>query len=80
MVLLSADLAIAGDGAGILVAMPDNFLSSVMLEEQGLKLPPLGQYAVGQLFMPRDELQRSKCREVREVLVHRSLTVCLPSS
>jgi hypothetical protein len=34
----------AGDGAGILVAMPDGFLSSVMLEEQGVKLPPLGEW------------------------------------
>jgi hypothetical protein len=34
----------AGDGAGILVAMPDGFLSSVMLEEQGIKLPPFGAY------------------------------------
>lgn len=35
----------AGDGAGILCAMPDTFLSACLIEEQGIRLPPLGQYA-----------------------------------
>lgn len=55
-----------GDGAGILVAMPDDFLSSALIEEQGVKLPPLGQYAVGQVFMPRDEGLRMQTRKVIE--------------
>lgn len=36
-----------GDGAGMLCAMPDSFLSSVLMDEQSFKLPPLGDYAVG---------------------------------
>lgn len=37
----------AGDGAGMLCAMPDSFLSAVLMDEQSFKLPPLGDYAVG---------------------------------
>lgn len=58
-----------GDGAGILVAMPDGFLSNVMLEEQGIKLPPLGEYAVGQVYLPRDEHLRHKSRTVIDTVV-----------
>ncbi|GFR49656.1 hypothetical protein Agub_g11798 [Astrephomene gubernaculifera] len=55
-----------GDGAGILVAMPDGFFQSVLMEEQGLKLPPAGAYAVGQMFLPQDELARQKVKEIVE--------------
>lgn len=37
----------AGDGAGMLCAMPDSFFSAVLMDEQSFKLPPLGDYAVG---------------------------------
>jgi glutamate synthase (NADPH/NADH) len=47
-----------GDGAGILVAMPDTFLSSVLLEEQGVKLPPAGGWHTTWL---RDMLTQSCC-------------------
>jgi glutamate synthase domain-containing protein 1 len=50
----------AGDGAGMLCAMPDSFFSSVLMDEQSFRLPPLGEYAVGQVFLPRDESQRNK--------------------
>jgi hypothetical protein len=40
-------IPVAGDGAGMLCAMPDSFLSSVLMDEQSFKLPPLGDYAVG---------------------------------
>ena len=39
-----------GDGAGILVAVPDAFLRAVV----GFALPPAGGYAVGTAFLPRD--------------------------
>jgi glutamate synthase domain-containing protein 1 len=51
---------LAGDGAGILVGMPDGFFQAVLMEEQGLKLPPQGAYAVGQVFLPKDETQRQQ--------------------
>jgi glutamate synthase domain-containing protein 1 len=42
----------AGDGAGMLCAMPDSFFSSVLMDEQSFKLPPLGDYAVGMVSLP----------------------------
>jgi glutamate synthase (NADPH) large chain len=53
----------AGDGAGILVQIPDAFLRE---ECQALKidLPPVGHYAVGHLFMPRDERLAAHCERV----------------
>ncbi|MGH6762416.1 MAG: glutamate synthase large subunit [Phyllobacterium sp.] len=42
-----------GDGAGILVQIPDAFFRAE-LAEKGIELPPVGQYAVGHLFMPQD--------------------------
>ena len=41
-----------GDGAGLLVAMPDAFFGAA-LEAAGVRLPPLGEYAVGQVFLPK---------------------------
>ncbi len=43
-----------GDGAGILTQMPDEFLRAVA----GFELPPVGEYAVGLAFLPRDSSQR----------------------
>jgi glutamate synthase domain-containing protein 1 len=56
----AAAAAAAGDGAGMLCAMPDSFFSAVLMDEQSFRLPPLGEYAVGQVFLPRDEAQRNK--------------------
>ena len=43
----------AGDGAGILVQIPHKFYAK-LAAELGFTLPAPGQYAVGNLFMPRD--------------------------
>ena len=56
-----------GDGAGILVQMPDAFLREVV----DFPLPPAGQYAAGIVFLPResasrDEVLRSIARLVRQ--------------
>ena len=48
-----------GDGAGILMAMPDKFLRKV-LKADDIELPELGKYAVGMLFAPREEKRREK--------------------
>jgi glutamate synthase (NADPH/NADH) large chain len=48
-----ADTA-AGDGAGILVQVPDGFLRKVV----DVELPPKGSYAVGIAFLPTDERAR----------------------
>lgn len=36
--------AATGDGAGILVGMPDAFLQNTLLEEQNIRLPALGEH------------------------------------
>ena len=43
-----------GDGAGILTQMPDEFLRAVV----GFELPPVGEYAAGMVFLPRDDEER----------------------
>lgn len=47
-----------GDGAGILMAMPDQFFRNQMKQAQ-LTLPPFGDYAVAQLFLPHDEQEQA---------------------
>jgi len=50
----------ASDGAGILLQMPDRFFREE-LARQGIKLPPLGQYGVGMVFLPREPASRLAC-------------------
>ncbi len=50
----------AGDGAGILIQMPDAFLRAEC-EKQGLSLPTAGDYAVGMVFLPGDTSDRTRC-------------------
>ena len=52
-----------GDGAGVLVQIPDLFFREEMAA-QGIDLPPVGHYAVGHLFMPRDAAARAHIEEV----------------
>jgi len=50
----------AGDGAGILVQLPDAFFRSVV----GFELPPAGQYGVGHIFLPRETDARLRMEEL----------------
>jgi glutamate synthase (NADPH/NADH) large chain len=54
---------LAGDGAGILVQIPHEFLKDVC-RPLGIKLPDPGHYAVGHMFVPRNEAQRIYCESV----------------
>jgi len=54
---------IAGDGAGILIQIPHEFLAEECAR-LGFKLPASGDYAVGHVFMPRDERLRAHCERV----------------
>ncbi len=54
---------LAGDGAGILIQIPDAFLRKA-LEKSRITLPPAGEYGVGMLFLPRDEKARAACEKV----------------
>ncbi len=51
---------LAGDGAGMLVQICDRFFRNEA-EPIGVTLPPHGQYAVGMVFLPRDDLDRTIC-------------------
>ncbi|KAI7845826.1 hypothetical protein COHA_000736 [Chlorella ohadii] len=53
-----------GDGAGILVGIPHLFLSEVAEKECGIELPPQGDYAVGQVFLPKDPILYDQAKKV----------------
>ncbi|KAK2682549.1 hypothetical protein RAB80_000495 [Fusarium oxysporum f. sp. vasinfectum] len=57
-----------GDGAGVMTSIPHRFFIKNFEKEEDIKLPPLGQYAVGNLFFKPDEetLQESK-RQLEDV-------------
>jgi glutamate synthase (NADPH/NADH) large chain len=48
------------DGAGCLIQIPDKFFREEMAR-RSVKLPPLGQYGVGMVFLPRDPASRLAC-------------------
>jgi glutamate synthase (NADPH/NADH) large chain len=50
----------AGDGAGILIQLPDQFFREEMAG-RGVKLPPLGEYGVGMIFLPQEPASRLAC-------------------
>jgi len=60
---------LTGDGAGILVQVPDAFLRK---ECGSLKidLPDVGEYGVGMVFLPRDVTERNVCKQLFEQIVH----------
>src|SRR5499433_2665463 len=60
----------AGDGAGILVQIPHKFFLKVA-DKLGFKLPKPGEYAVGQLFMPRDPDWRQVNRDIYAQTIRR---------
>ncbi|HZN23826.1 MAG TPA: hypothetical protein VFB75_06350, partial [Burkholderiales bacterium] len=51
---------LAGDGAGILIQLPDAFFRETMAA-QGVRLPPQGQYGVGMVFLPKEPASRLAC-------------------
>jgi glutamate synthase (NADPH) large chain len=51
-----------GDGAGILVQMPDAFLRKECTK-MGLTLPEFGLYGVGMIFFPGNQHVRESCRK-----------------
>ena len=51
---------LVGDGAGILLQIPDAFLREEMAKQR-VKLPPAGQYGVGMVFLPQEPASRLAC-------------------
>jgi glutamate synthase (NADPH/NADH) large chain len=51
-----------GDGAGILIQIPDEFFRAEMAK-QGVDLPPPGEYGVGMIFLPKEHASRLACEQ-----------------
>src|SRR3954454_2063877 len=49
-----------GDGAGILIQIPDE-LYRLEMAAQGVTLPPPGEYGVGMVFLPKEHASRLAC-------------------
>ncbi|WP_051935447.1 glutamate synthase-related protein [Deinococcus sp. YIM 77859] len=54
-----------GDGAGILIQIPDEFYRAEM-NRQGVTLPPPGDYGVGMIFLPKEIASRRACEQELE--------------
>ena len=54
-----------GDGAGMLLQIPDAFMRREA-SKLGVSLPPLGKYGVGMVFLPQDPTERAKCEAILE--------------
>ena len=59
---------LAGDGAGILLQVPDRLLREDCADK-GLALPAAGEYGVGMFFMPRDDASVEICAAAVEKVV-----------
>lgn len=58
----------SGDGAGILTALPYEFLARVAQDELQVELPGPGKFSAGIVFLPTDEAEREKCKlAVKEI-------------
>src|ERR1700733_481861 len=57
-----------GDGAGILLQMPDRFLRREC-HRLRLELPVEGEYGCGMVFLPRDRIDRERCQDLFEQMV-----------
>ncbi|ARU03886.1 glutamate synthase subunit alpha [Comamonas serinivorans] len=51
-----------GDGAGIMIQLPDGLYREDMAK-QGVNLPPAGEYGVGMIFLPKEHASRLACEE-----------------
>ena len=52
-----------GDGAGILIQMPDGLIRDEA-KKLSIDLPPLGQYACGLIFFPQSTTHRNQCEKI----------------
>jgi glutamate synthase (NADPH/NADH) large chain len=57
-----------GDGAGILIQKPHRFLQKVT-PEFDIHLPDEDQYAVGNVFLPKDPIERTFCMNMFEKVI-----------
>ena len=57
----------AGDGAGILIQIPDRLMRAEA-ERLGFELPPPGEYAVAMVFMPQNKTTQKECQFALELI------------
>ena len=57
--------ALMGDGAGLLIQIPDAFFREEM-RATGITLPPPGEYGVGNIFLPKERASRLACEQELE--------------
>jgi len=60
-----------GDGAGILIQMPHEFLVKVTTQDK-IKLPDEGLYGSGIIFFPINSMERKKCKEAFLVIAKKN--------
>ncbi len=56
---------LTGDGAGLLIQVPDAFLRRECAA-LGITLPEAGKYGVGLVFLPKNPAERDRCRQILE--------------
>ncbi|WP_028450303.1 glutamate synthase large subunit [Chitinibacter tainanensis] len=67
---------LAGDGAGILIQIPDTLYRKAMLG-QGIVLPPQGDYGVAMCFLPQEPAARMACEQEIERAVRAEKQIVL---
>jgi len=65
-----------GDGAGLLMQIPDKFLRKAC-EAERFKIPEAGRYGVGSVFLPKSPDQANECEQIFESIVHEEDAVVL---
>jgi glutamate synthase (ferredoxin) len=58
-----------GDGAGILMQIPHEFMVKVC-SDNGIILPVPGEYAVGMVFLPLEPARRAECEKMIAKIIH----------
>ncbi len=68
--------ALMGDGAGILIQIPDAFYREE-LAARGVELPPPGEYGIAMVFLPKEAASRVACEQELERAVRAERQVVL---
>ena len=58
-----------GDGAGILLGLPEKFLRKIAASDLDIRLPAAGEFGVGNVFLPNDEEAKDRCKAVIEAAI-----------
>ncbi|KAF3980589.1 MAG: glutamate synthase large subunit [Methylococcales symbiont of Iophon sp. n. MRB-2018] len=58
-----------GDGAGIMTALPLEFLNKIAKTEFGIELPEPGKFSAGLVFLPQLDEERAQCKKVVEQFI-----------